>query len=54
MIKLNLFISPILKSNSFTVEQCLVLVFFTLIQQEELMGWHVSGVKVEPQFELLG
>ena len=44
MIKSDLFVSPIkiklpliVTSVSFSV--------FTLIQQEELMGWHPSGVK---------
>ena len=44
MIKSDLFVSPIKIKLPLTVTSVSFGVF-TLIQQEELMGWHPSGVK---------
>ena len=35
---------PELKSNCRSIADCVSFSVFTLIQQEELMGWHLSGV----------
>ena len=44
MIKSDLFVSPI-KIKLPLIVTSVSLGVFTLIQQEELMGWHPSGVK---------